>query len=169
MRKWVYILTLFILIGTFSGCMDTRTVEPTPENEEVEVTLYYASRAYVETGDEKIDKLIPIKKKIKPENNNLHLAMLNELKRAPDEESMATEIFSNITFLSVEVKNNIAYVDVSSKNLNGGSLQEFFVINQIVYTLTELEDIDKVQFLVDGKKAESLMGHFSIDEPLSRE
>ena len=44
-------------------------------------------------------------------------------------------------------------------------MQEDFTIAQIVNTLLELDHIDKVQFLIDGKKAETLMGHISITEP----
>jgi spore germination protein GerM len=33
-------------------------------------------------------------------------------------------------------------------------------------TLTQLENIDAVQFLVDGKKTETLMGHIYTMEPM---
>jgi len=36
-------------------------------------------------------------------------------------------------------------------------------------TLTELDNIKAVQFLVDGKKVETLMGHIYTMEPLKRD
>ena len=40
-----------------------------------------------------------------------------------------------------------------------------FTITQIVNSLLELDNIERVQFLIDGEKAESLMGHIDISEP----
>ena len=50
----------------------------------------------------------------------------------------------------------------------GGSLQESFTISQIVKSLTELSSVNRVQFLIDGKKEESLMGHFDISKPFEK-
>ena len=69
--------------------------------------------------------------------------------------------------LGAWTKERLAYVNFSSENLHGGSLQEMLLVNQIVKTLTALPGIDQVQFLVDGEKRETLMGHLSTDEPLS--
>jgi hypothetical protein len=32
--------------------------------------------------------------------------------------------------------------------------------------LTQLDSVDRVQFLVDGQEAETLMGHMSIEGPI---
>ena len=165
MKKIIYVLLILMLLS-ITACTTPQKEEP-PSPQETEVTLYYANKVYVETGDESLEKLVPIKRLI-PTGEGLHMTMLNELKKAPDENDVSTELLPDITFLGVEIENNIARVNISSKNLNGGSLQEFFVMNQIIYTLTDLEDIDQVQFLVDGEIAESLMGHYSADKPLGR-
>ncbi len=47
-------------------------------------------------------------------------------------------------------------------------MQENFTIGQIVNSLVELDNIEKVQFLIEGEKAESLMGHFDILEPFEK-
>jgi len=170
MKKLIYFLLLLTLISFTACTRPPQNEEPLapPAVSETEVTLYYANRAYVETGDENLEKLIPIKRTLRTENENLHMSILNELKKAPDNNDMVTELFPEITFTGVEIKNNVAHIDISSENLNGGSLQEFFLMSQIIYTFTELEGIDKVQFLVDGKIKESLMGHFPSDKPLGR-
>jgi spore germination protein GerM len=38
----------------------------------------------------------------------------------------------------------------------------------VVNTLTEFPDIHKVQILVEGKTVETLSGHMSVGQPLSR-
>lgn len=170
MKRLIYFSLLLTLIS-FTACTrppQNEELPAPPAINETEVTLYYANRAYAETGDENLEKLIPIKRTLRTEDENLHMSILNELKKAPDDNDIATELFPQITFIGVEIENNIANIDISSENLNGGSLQEFFLISQIVYTFTELEGIDKVQFLVDGKIRESLMGHFSSTKPIGR-
>jgi hypothetical protein len=47
-------------------------------------------------------------------------------------------------------------------------MQETFTINQVVASLVGLESVDRVQFLLDGKKGDSLMGHYSIEEPFDK-
>ena len=41
-------------------------------------------------------------------------------------------------------------------------------LNSIANTLTELDSIDKVQLLIEGKKVESLVGHWDTTVPLER-
>lgn len=174
MKKIIYLLIFTLLVVGFTACSDKNPEpqpSPAPDNEEIEVTLYYANKEYIETGDVKYERLIPIKKTFaKEEGSNIYLNVLNELKNPPQEDTNAQELSpDNITFKDVKVDNKIAYVDISRENLHGGSLQEGFLLSQVIYTLTEFEEIDKVQFLVDGEVVESLMGHYSADEPLGRE
>ncbi|QEK13408.1 GerMN domain-containing protein [Crassaminicella thermophila] len=157
MKKSICLLCIILLF--VSGCTSINN-----SKHEIEVTLYYANEAYIETGNEALDKFITVKKKINPTNNHV-LSILNELKKDPNIENANTQINKDLIFLDAKIENGIAYVNVSSQNLNGGSLQEFFIIGQIVYSLTSLEDVQKVQFLVDGKKQETLMGHYTIDKP----
>ncbi len=67
--------------------------------------------------------------------------------------------------LSVELSEDTVYVNFAGEGMYGGSLQESFTINQIVASLLELDGVHKVQFLIDGEKTDSLMGHLEIEEP----
>jgi spore germination protein GerM len=69
----------------------------------------------------------------------------------------------------VRIEEATVYVDFSSDNLHGGSLEEILLVEQVVTTLTGLPGLEKVQFLVDGERRDTLMGHISADEPLGRE
>ncbi len=72
---------------------------------------------------------------------------------------------------SLDVRDHIAYVDFTDKiikNNGGGSATEMLIVASIVNTLTEFPDIHKVQILVEGKTVETLSGHMSIGQPLSR-
>ena len=70
---------------------------------------------------------------------------------------------------SLVVRDRVAYVDFS-KNIikRGGSTEETFLVASVVDTLTEFPNIEKVQFLVEGKKVGTLFGQVDVSEPLSR-
>lgn len=143
--------------------------EVAPEKKEKEVTLYFANKEYIETGDEDLEKLIEEKRSVEYEGEGLEEAIFEELKKGPEKLESETVIRENINILDIEVSGATAFVNFDGENLSGGSMEEIFIIDQITNTLFELDYIDKVQFLINGEKAESLMGHMDISEPISRE
>jgi len=71
----------------------------------------------------------------------------------------------------LSIKDNIAYVDFNDnliKNNTGGSAAEMLLVGSIINTLTEFNNIQKVQIMVEGKKIDTISGHMDIGEPLSR-
>lgn len=42
------------------------------------------------------------------------------------------------------------------------------MVNAVVCTLTEIPEIKKVKFLVDGKDIDTISGHMDLTEPLTR-
>lgn len=70
----------------------------------------------------------------------------------------------------LEIKRGIAYADFSHElrdNFEGGSEGEALLVNAIVHTLTQFDDVKKVQILVEGKKIESLGDHLDISQPIA--
>ncbi|QIB25977.1 GerMN domain-containing protein [Caloranaerobacter azorensis] len=119
---------------------------------EKDVILYFA--------DDKLTSLVAEKVKVQIDEKPLEEIILDRLKQGPKSEKLKRTIAPHIQILGVEVVNNTARVNISSSGLHGGSTEEVFFIASIVKSLTELDYINKVQFLVDGKKVESLMGIF---------
>jgi len=181
MRKHTTIIVIVITAllatacGMFPGNNDQGDPEPgdtiitpDPQGETVELTLYFANTEYVLTGDEKLEKLLTEKRQVTVTNKSLAETAMEELIKGPEGEDASEVIPSAIELINVEVAENIAYVNFSSANMGGGSLQEYYLIDSVIMTLTELEDINAVQFLVDGKKTESLMGHIYTMDPMGR-
>lgn len=142
--------------------------EPEPETEgDVEtVTLHFASRDFMVDGDETAEAMLTEEREVEYEDASLAEAVVDELIAGPEDiDTMVTVIPDQVTLLGVEVEDGTAFVDFSSENLTGGSLQETLTVNQIVNTLIQLDDVERVQFLIDGEKAETLMGHLEISEP----
>lgn len=187
MKKFISIFLIAVLVIGLVACTDDKkpkddglgnepidNMDGSKDNENgnnketlsKEVTLYFANKEYIDTGNEDLDKLIPEKRILEYGDISLEEVIVSELMKNPDNKNLSSAIPSTAKLLSIEVSDGTAYVDFSSDGISGGSLQEFFTINQIVASLLELEDIDQVQFLLDGEKTESLMGHFTVDEPL---
>ena len=69
------------------------------------------------------------------------------------------------------MKGDTAVVDLDSgitRNFIGGSTGEEFLINSVVDTLTEFDEVKQVQFLIDGQEVETLAGHMDLSEPIKR-
>ncbi|MCF6464668.1 GerMN domain-containing protein [Clostridium sp. Cult2] len=190
MKKIIAIFLLVLMVFSLAACTKSNTpsedndrvenpqdiekeeeeeiVEPTPSTDEIEVTLYFANKEYVETGDESLEKLIPEKRIVEYGDISLEERIVKELIKGPDSEKLNTVIPSNVKLLGVEVADGTAFVNFAGEGLYGGSMQEDFTIAQIVNSLVELESVERVQFLIDGQKAETLMGHIEISEPFEK-
>ncbi len=182
MKKYIGIFLIVILsfsLGVYTRSKITtndpienegnEVVEPTPNNDEKEVTLYFVNKEYVETGDESLEKLVEEKRVVKYSDISLEEAIVRELMEGSENKEVNTLIPSTVKLLGVEVADKTAFVNFAREGLYGGSMQEDFTINQIVNSLIELDNIEKVQFLIDGEKSETLMGHFEILEPFQGE
>lgn len=140
--------------------------EPPGAEQKQEVTLYFPNQEYIQTGRADLPMLKAVERMVETNGENLVAKVLAELRKPPAEEGFTTALHDGLKIRSARREGRRAYVDFSSENLYGGSLQETLLVHQIVWTLTALPGIDEVQFLVDGEKRESLMGHISTDEPL---
>lgn len=68
--------------------------------------------------------------------------------------------------LSVTTKDKIATVDMSKETEAGfGSMDEMILVEGILKVMSQFKDINAVQFLVEGKKIESIGGHIDLSEP----
>ena len=162
----IFVLLLTGMMG-FTGCgnTDEKVIK------EYNVNLYFANDEYVQTGDENFEHMVVVKDyKLESEEGKQYMILVDSALRNAAEgvEGADTLIGDKIVFNKVSVDGGVATVDLSGATLNGGSLEESYVISQIVESLiASFEEIDSVQFLVDGEKAESLMGHFDVGAPFT--
>ena len=180
MKKFISMLLIAVMIFSLSACSSPKktpdvnedknggneVVEPSPKTDEKEVKLYFVNKKYVETGDEKLEKLIAEKRVVKYGDISLEEAVVRELMKGAENTELTTEIPSSAKLINVEISDGTAFVNFAQEGMYGGSLQESFTISQIVNSLIKLESVKRVQFLIDGKKAETLMGHIYIMEPI---
>ncbi len=68
------------------------------------------------------------------------------------------------------VENAICHIDFSKevRRFSLGASEELALVNLLVLSLTEIEGIERVQFLVEGQNVFTLGGHMAVDKPLQR-
>lgn len=127
------------------------------------VTLYFA--------DEMGENLTPVRRRAQLVDNSMEKTVLKELINGPLQEKCYATIPNGVEVLSVETKEGICFVNFSKEfayNIGGGSSASTMAIYSVVNSLTELDDIEKVQFLIDGEKTEWL-GEYDVSEPFERD
>ncbi|SMB87897.1 Sporulation and spore germination [Desulfonispora thiosulfatigenes DSM 11270] len=192
MRKYLVILLSLMLIFTLTACTNADKdpgdveIEDQNDNDDIdldknekkeEVTLYFANETYMETGDESLKKVIPLKRVIEYTDIPLEEAVVRAImddddidydeNSEPGVKDLDTAFPDSVKLNNVTVKDKTAMVNFKGEGLAGGSLQEILMIDQVVKTLLALDTVDKVQFLIDGQEAETLMGHIEISEPFT--
>ncbi len=104
-------------------------------------------------------------------NMKVQLA-LEELIKIPDEfENIISSIPDGLKLKCIKILDQTATIDIvvpDKKLIEIGSEEERLIINSIACTLFEFPDIKQLQFLLNGKKKNTLAGHIDISKPLTR-
>jgi len=95
--------------------------------------------------------------------------VMTELLKGPETDDLSRVIPEGTVLRGITLEYGVAYVDLSEELLQAevGCEAEAVLVNSIVKTLTQLEEVDSVQILVEGEIVETIAGHISIDEPLN--
>jgi len=156
--------------GTPMGLMNRENViiDPviSPENKIYErVSLYF--------GDIEGRELVKEQRKIEiNQNQPKELAVLEELIVGPNRKDLVSMIPPDTKVHDVTTsEDGICYVNFSQEFMtkhNGNSTAEWMTIYSVVDTLCSLENVEKVQFLLDGEKMESFKGHIDMSQPFTK-
>lgn len=169
------ILAVVAVAVAFSGCSllpfgrptgdaNEPPVTPGAGQQRVDLRLYFAdSQAmYLEPEDRTVTA--------RPEDTYQTL-VIRELIDGPAVEGHGRTIPEGTKLLSLEIVDGVAYVNFSKEiqtNHWGGSTGEMFTIYSIVNSLTESPEVTAVQFLIEGQRVESLVGHADLTKPIER-
>jgi spore germination protein GerM len=136
-------------------------ISPKPGEEALNVTLYF--------GDDQAMYLVPEKREVLTKGLSAPEIVVEELIRGPVDEKLTSVLPKETKLISVSVAEGIAFVNLSKEAQTkhwGGSAGEMMTINSIVLSLTDLEGIKEVQFLIEGEKQEAIWGHTETIEPI---
>ncbi len=161
-------LITWMIILVLGGCAPKAPaaqepfVSPDPQENKVTLTLYF--------GNDNADGLVLEQRELVRKGESLESLVIQELIKGPQGSGKRT-IPAEAKLRSVKVENGIAYVDFSKEMQSkhwGGTAGESMTVGSVVYTLTELPGIQKVQFLIEGKTEEAIWGHGITNEPIGR-
>jgi hypothetical protein len=113
------------------------------------------------------------KRTAKPEPGVGRMA-LESLLAGPSEVERAAGVFTAVPegteLLGLDIDDGIATVNLSSQYEQGsGSHAEFLRLAQVVYTITQFETVQGVNFQIEGKPVEMFGGHgILLDRPMTR-
>lgn len=127
------------------------------------VTLYFANTEG--------DYLVPEVRTV-GEVTGIARATVEELIKGPKAaKEMAPTIPAGTRLRDIDIHDGVATVDFSREfvdNHGGGSSGELLTVYSVVDALTQFPTVQKVQFLVEGQKVETLAGHMDLAGPVER-
>lgn len=158
-RKLLLILRIIVLLGAVFYLIFL--VYNNYFMSEKDLTLYFA------TND--ANYLAVEKRKIELEAEDYYLKLFRELKEGPKNEKLKKTIPEGTQLLSynLEDKKITLNFNLALRNNHwGGSTGEILTIYSIVNTYAQLDEIEYVEFLLDGQAVESLVGHLDLSQAL---
>ncbi len=106
------------------------------------------------------------------EKESVERRIVEELIKGPTTDNLYEVIPPETKINNINTEGGICYVDLSKEFVsqhNGGSTEELLTIYSIVNSLTELDQVKQVQFLIDGVKETSLAGHVDFSKTFERD
>lgn len=176
LRSAAALLAALMLLLTALGCGSKAGVtgqQKTPASSQAanetqkpkakkKITLYF--------GDKEAMYLLPEEREVEPGDKPLAEVIVEELIKGPQSPELSRTIPAETRLLGIRVENGVAYVDFSREIQTkhwGGSAGEAMTIFSVVNSLARLPGIERVQFLVEGKVQESLVGHADTTQPIA--
>lgn len=179
------IISILLTITFLTGCNSTKTQQAqssnnppsntasttTPSTSEnttqssapqtVKITLYFPNAD--------ASGLVPVDRTVQVSDQEVIKTMFNELASPPS--GLEKPLPTGTILRSATVKDSVATLDLSSefqKNFHGGSAGELMTMYSIVNTITTLPNVHSVQFLLEGKKLDGILGNLDTSSPISR-
>ena len=157
MKKFRVIYLIYLIIITILGFMPAKRTS----SEMNKITIYFA--------DKQMMRLVPVDYYISSKKpQKCADFVLNELVKERNYDSNIRRILpGDEDALSVDIKNDIAIVNLKSicfSDMEKGKLQEQLIVYQLVNSLSSIQGIKRVKFLIDGDLKKDLFGFMDMRE-----
>ena len=150
-------ITVFLLWKNKDKNAENNVIQPQEETTDEQmrtalVTLYYMNKETKELTPE--GKMIDVKKLLADPYETL----INLLIEQPKNEKLQSAIPNGTKVLGAELKGDVVYLDLSNEFIENNSVEEKTIINAIVNTLTELNEVNGVKILINGQENKEFKG-----------
>jgi spore germination protein GerM len=139
----------------------TEIASPTESKDMKTLTIYYVDENLIQILEEQEDIYYS-------SDEELWLAIWQAFQNPTNDETVS--LWDEMKLNDIQLKNEKLVIDISTpQNLQLGSSGEGLAIQTLINTFGQIEGVETIQLLIDGKTEDSLSGHVSIDEPFSKE
>jgi hypothetical protein len=133
---------------------------PAAENKQLKIKAYYGD----ENGEKLVEQEATISYKLDTEK---YLTALQILSVSPDSKKLA--FFKGFIFKTAVLNDGLLTVNVSmAPEARLGSGGEELLLQALKKTVFQFSEINSLEFLLDGKAVDSLMGHMELPHPIKR-
>ncbi len=176
-KTWVILVVIFFLAGASGGYFLFRKLavrETLPSSSSLQESApsgaedFISLRLYYPVGSrlDMVEKKVPRRTK----QTAMAGAVVEEFFKGPGN-GKASQIPLNVKLLGLyRDSSQILYVDLSDelrRNFQGDALTEYLLLKGIYESLiSNIQDVQDIKILIEGKEAETLGGHFYLKYPL---
>ena len=126
-----------------------------PDGElEAQVTLFFPNQDYVISGNVELSRMLPVVRRVRIEENLCRYSSRTANHRRIGSSVPLCAMICKCSAPGDRINFILGFFQQESAR---GSLEETLLVEQIVKTMVGLDEIEQVQFLVDGEVRESLM------------
>ena len=165
MKRAILLFLVLCIFVSFSGCIKPENPSSSVDSEtgqeiiSQDVTFYFP--------DEAVMYLCPETIKVNASEDIFLETVVASIINGPVSEDLRPSVSGDVDVLSVNLKDGICTVDLSSefREFNtGGTTKEVMAIYSIVNTLCNLDGIEKVKINIEGDENPEFGGHFSLKD-----
>ncbi len=119
------------------------------------------------------NKLMPEERSIEiKQSRTTEYQIVEQLIQGPLDSSLVPTVSSDVKIRDIKTEGDICYVNLSSEFMTKNNVtpaEETMTIYSIVNSLTELDTVTKVQFLIEGEKLTEYKGHLDFSKTFERD
>lgn len=140
--------------GDISGTLERSNILINSDKLNLESKIMKLDLYLFKLLNDKHDFLVPVSMEyIGMDKNELPKAIVGSLSKKPDDESLFTQMPENVELVDWSIKDKIIILDFNKEIKNyGGNAREEGLVRQILYTMKQINGVEKVKVLIEGKK-----------------
>lgn len=140
--------------GNISGILDRDNILINSDKLNVESKTMKLDLYLFKYLNDKYEYLIPISKEyVGIFDNMLPEQIVRSLSKKPDKENIFTQLPENVELIGCTVEDKLVTLDFNKKLKNyGGTAREEGLLKQLLYSMKQIDGVEKVRILIEGKK-----------------
>lgn len=140
--------------GNISGILDRDNILINSDKLNVESKTMKLDLYLFKYLNDKYEYLVPISKEyVGILNDMLPEQIVRSLSKKPDKENLFTQLPENVELINSDIEDKVVTLNFNKKIKNyGGTAREEGLLKQLLYSMKQIDGVEKVKILIEGKK-----------------